>query len=51
MLAFLREAPKYFKDVTATAIDGLEGVDIPACEAIAREMGVKFRRRVLNDVG
>ena len=51
MLAFLREAPKYFKDVTATAIDGLEGVDIPACEAIAREMGVMFRRRVLNDVG
>jgi len=51
MLAFLREAPKYFKDVTATAIDGLEGVDISACEAIARKMGVKFRRRVLNDVG
>ncbi|MEJ2694626.1 MAG: TatD family nuclease-associated radical SAM protein [Candidatus Thiodiazotropha sp.] len=51
MLAFLREAPKHFKDVTATAIDGLEGVDIAACEAIAREMGVKFRRRVLNDVG
>ena len=51
MLAFLRDAPKYIKDVTATAIDGLEGVDIKACEAIARELGVKFRRRILNDVG
>jgi TatD family-associated radical SAM protein len=51
MLAFLREAPRYIKDVTATAIDGLEGVDIPACEAIAKEMGIKFRRRTLNEVG
>lgn len=51
MLAFLRDAPKYIEEVTATAIDGLEGVDIEACEAIARELGVKFRRRVLNEVG
>ena len=51
MLAFLREAPKYFKDVTATAIDGLDGVDIPACETIARELGVKFYRRTLDEVG
>ncbi len=51
MLDFLREAPKYIKDVTATAIDGLEGVDIAACEEIAREMGVKFRRRILDNVG
>jgi TatD family-associated radical SAM protein len=51
MLAFLREAPKYIKDVTATAIDGLEGVDMAACETIAREMGVKFRHRKLNNVG
>lgn len=51
MLAFLREAPKYIKRVTATAIDGLDGVDIPACEAIAQQMGVEFHRRVLNEVG
>ncbi len=51
MLAFLREAPKHIEDVTATAIEGLEGVDIAACEAIARELGVKFRRRILNEVG
>lgn len=51
VLEFLREAPKYFEDVTATAIEGLEGVDIDACEAIARELGVNFRRRTLNQVG
>jgi len=51
MLAFLREAPAYIEDVTASAIDGLEGVDIAACEALAKELGVKFRRRILNEVG
>ncbi len=51
VLAFLREAPQHIKDVTATAIEGLEGVDMDACEALAREMGVKFRRRTLNQVG
>ncbi len=38
-------------EVTLTAIDGLEGVDIEACEAIARDMGANFRRRVLDVVG
>lgn len=51
MLEFLRRAPEYIGDVTATAIDGLEGVDIGACEAIAKAMNVKFRRRILNEVG
>ena len=51
MLDFLREAPKYVADVTATAIDGLEGVDIDACERLAKECGVKFRRRELDRVG
>lgn len=51
VVAFLREAPRYVRDVTATAIDGLQGVDIPACEALARELGVRFRRRTLNEVG
>ena len=51
MLEFVSEAPKYIKDVTATAIDGLEGVDIEACRALAEARGVKFRRRVLDVVG
>ena len=51
MLAFLHEAPNYIDDVTATAIDGLAGVDIAECERQARELGVKFRRRVLDAVG
>lgn len=51
MLEFLRLAPEYIPDTTATAIDGLEGVDIAACEAKAKELGVKFRGRVLDIVG
>ncbi|BAO44832.1 TatD family nuclease-associated radical SAM protein [Thiolapillus brandeum] len=51
MLAFLEEAPRYIPNVTATAIDGLDGVDIPACEALATERGVEFRRRQLDKVG
>ncbi len=51
MLEFLQLAPRYIDDVTATAIDGLDGVDIAACEALARERGVKFRRRKLDVVG
>ena len=51
MLAFLEAAPRYIPKVTATAIDGLEGVDIQACEALAIERGVGFRRRQLDKVG
>ena len=51
MLDFLREAPGYIPSVTATAIDGLEGVDIGACERIAKECGVEFRGRKLDIVG
>lgn len=51
MLEFLTLAPEYIPDTTATAIDGLEGVDIDACEAIAKQLKVKFRRRVLDIVG
>ena len=50
MLAFLKRAPAFIPDVTATAIDGLEKVDIPACEALARSCGVRFARRVLGEV-
>ncbi|MES9940981.1 MAG: TatD family nuclease-associated radical SAM protein [Candidatus Thiodiazotropha sp. 6PLUC2] len=51
MMAFLSRAPDYISDVTATAIDGLEGVDIESCEGIARQLKVKFRRRELDVVG
>ncbi|MET0071477.1 MAG: TatD family nuclease-associated radical SAM protein [Candidatus Thiodiazotropha sp.] len=51
MLEFLRRAPDHIAEVTATAVDGLEGVDIAACEALAKSLNVKFRRRILNEVG
>lgn len=51
MLAFLQQAPRYIPEVTATAIDGLEEVDIAACERLARMCGARFRRRVLDVVG
>ncbi len=51
VLDFLSLAPKYIPDTTATAIDGLAGLDIKACEQLALERGVKFRRRVLDIVG
>ena len=51
MLEFIRLARDAGADVTITAIDGLEGVDIPACEQIAKDLGVKFRARVLDNVG
>lgn len=51
LIAFIKEAPKYIDDVTISAIEGLEGVDIPACEKIANECGVKFRKRILDQVG
>ncbi len=51
MLAFLDESTRYIPTVTATAIDGLEGVDIDACKNLALKHGVNFRRRVLGRVG
>lgn len=51
MLEFLQQAPHYIADVTATAIDGLNGVDIQQCAALAARLGVKFRARQLDIVG
>lgn len=51
MLAFLQQAPKYITNVTATALEGLDGVNIKACEKIALEYGVKFRKRTFGIVG
>jgi len=51
LLEFARLAKERGIEVTMTAIDGLEGVDIDACHAIADKLGVAFRRRVLDLVG
>ena len=51
VLEFADRVRDFVPDVTLTAIDGLEGVDIAACERIALDLGVKFRRRVLGAVG
>ena len=51
MLDFLKQAPNYIADVTATAINGLEGVDIEQCAALAHQLAVKFRARQLDVVG
>lgn len=51
MLEFARLAKMHVPEVTLTAIDGLPGVDIEACERIATDLGVGFRRRVLDIVG
>jgi TatD DNase family protein len=51
MLQFAADARDFVPDITLTAIDGLPGVDIAACEKIARDLGVKFRRRVIDEVG
>ncbi|MCM1511727.1 MAG: TatD family nuclease-associated radical SAM protein [Oxalobacter formigenes] len=50
VLGFIRSAKAAGADVTVTAVDGLPGVDIAACAAMAAEMGVKFRRRVLDEL-
>ncbi len=51
MLEFARLAGERGMEVSLTAIDGLEGVDVTACEKMAHELGVNFRRRVLDEVG
>ncbi len=51
LLDFITCARDNFSDVTLSAIDGLHGVDIRACENIANDYGVKFKRRIYNVVG
>ncbi|MBF0195781.1 MAG: YchF/TatD family DNA exonuclease, partial [Magnetococcales bacterium] len=44
MLEFITQVKAHVPEVTATAVDGLEGVDIEACRQIAEEkLGVNFR--------
>ncbi len=51
VIDFARRARLTVPEVTVTAIDGLDGVDIAACERIAHDLGVAFRRRSLDVVG
>lgn len=51
MLDFVARAGDHIGSVAATAIDGLDGVDIGACRRLAARLGVTFRRRTLNVVG
>jgi len=50
MLEFLSLAPCFIENVTATAIEGLDGVDIGACRQLADQHGVDFRHRALDIV-
>lgn len=47
---FLQQASQYIPEVLATAVT-YPGIDITACEKVARELGVKFRAREYNEVG
>ncbi len=48
---FIREAPRYIPDVTASVV-GMPGVDVEACRKIVEEeLKVKFRLREYNHVG
>ncbi|MEO5341029.1 MAG: YchF/TatD family DNA exonuclease [Magnetococcus sp. MYC-9] len=51
LLEFLRQVQAHVPSVTATAVEGLEGVDITACQRIAEGLGVRFRKRLLNRLG
>ena len=51
MISFLTRAPYFINDVTATAINGLEGVNIDDCRNITHWLGVKFRVRNLDELG
>ena len=48
---FIALAPQYINDITLTAINNLEGVDIEACKEIAHLHSVKFRQRELDILG
>lgn len=47
---FLREAPRYIPEVTATAVT-VPGVDMEACRRLAESLGVQFRVREYAEVG
>jgi TatD family-associated radical SAM protein len=51
LLDFAARARAVVPEVTLSALEGLDGVDIAACEQVAHGLGVRFRRRVLGLLG
>lgn len=52
MLDFIRSAKAAGLKVVATALEGLEGVDLEACRRLAEDdLGIEWRGRVLDEVG
>lgn len=51
MLDFVARAHEFVPDIRLSAIEGLPGVDIAACERIAHQLDVEFRLRMLDVVG
>lgn len=51
MLAFSKDAPNWISDVSVSAINGLDGVDISKCKELAEELGVHFKERFMDVVG
>jgi len=51
MLEFVRRSRDRFGKVSVSALEGLEGVEIPECERLAEQLGVAYRNRVLGLVG
>lgn len=51
MLAWIRNGVAAGLDVVCTAVEGLDGVDMAATEALALELGARWRGRTLNEVG
>jgi len=51
VIRFIRKLRLHTADIVITAIDGLEGVDISACEQIAQMLDVRFKKRILDEVG
>ena len=50
LLDFADRARDFVPEVRLTAIAGLTDVDIAACDAIARKLGVAFYSRSLDDI-
>lgn len=48
---FIALAPRYIKQVRVSAIDGLEGVNINACQTQVEAAGADFKPRTLGIVG
>lgn len=48
---FVSKAKRFVPAITLTAIEGLAGVDIKACAAMAKDLGAGFRKRQLDVVG